>query len=61
MKLVKNDAGTIANGVWTLNYLWSGMQSSVRKALHEIVGRVTGFAMLIAELRTDAKATPSQP
>ena len=27
----------------------------------EIVGRVTGFAMLIAELRTDAKATPSQP
>jgi hypothetical protein len=28
MKLVKNDAGTIANGVWTLNYLWSGMQSN---------------------------------
>jgi len=27
----------------------------------EIVGRVTGFAMLIAELRTDASATPSQP
>jgi transcriptional regulator with XRE-family HTH domain len=26
----------------------------------EIVGRVTGFAMLIAELRTDASATPSQ-
>jgi hypothetical protein len=27
----------------------------------EIVGRVTGFAMLIAELRTDASATTSQP
>ena len=27
---------------------------------HEIVGRVTGFAMLIAELSTDASATPSQ-
>lgn len=27
----------------------------------EIVGRVTGIAMLIAELRTDASATPSQP
>src|SRR4029077_12397070 len=26
----------------------------------EIVGRVTGIAMLIAELRTDASATPSQ-
>jgi hypothetical protein len=26
----------------------------------EIVGRVTGFAILIAELRTDASATPSQ-
>ncbi len=26
----------------------------------EIVGRVTGFAMLIAELRTDTSATPSQ-
>jgi len=28
MKLVKNDTGTIANGAWTLNYLWSGMQSN---------------------------------
>jgi hypothetical protein len=27
----------------------------------EIVGRVTGIAMLIAELRTDASATSSQP
>jgi transcriptional regulator with XRE-family HTH domain len=27
----------------------------------EIVGRVTGFAMLIADLRTDASTTPSQP
>jgi transcriptional regulator with XRE-family HTH domain len=27
----------------------------------EIVGRVTGFAMLIAELRTDASPTSSQP
>jgi hypothetical protein len=27
----------------------------------EIVGRVTGIAMLIAELRTDALATSSQP
>jgi Family of unknown function (DUF5519) len=26
----------------------------------DIIGRVTGFAMLIAELRTDASATPSQ-
>src|ERR1700730_1229387 len=26
----------------------------------EIIGRVTGFAMPIADLRTDASATPSQ-
>jgi hypothetical protein len=37
MKLVKNDTGTIANGVWTLNYLWSGMQSnSSRPTLYSL-------------------------